>query len=655
MPYKIVFISPYKKMADLFSEVCQEFNKNIIVKIGDLESGAKKAIALEEQGIDVIISRGGTAIAIKKKVFNLPVVEIQISGFDLIRALYKIREKTKKAAIVGFYPFTYGVEGLGSIIDMELKVITLKESWYKQPYYIKKKLEAMKRQNYEWVVGDNISVEIAEQLGINAVLVESGKEALMQSILEAERVAEIRRNELEKTKRIKSIIDFAYEGIINVDQNGIIDTFNPQAEKIFKKEPYKVIGKNINKIFPEFNFSKIIKTGQRIEGKFWIVGDIKIVANIIPIKINNEVIRFVITFQKVSQIQRIEQKIRKKIYLKGNVAENKFEDIIGQSKIISNLKEEAKSYAQVDSPVLLYGETGTGKELFAQSLHNYSARKNKPFVAFNCAALPENIIESELFGYVEGAFTGAKRGGKMGFFEQAHEGTIFLDEIGEISQDIQARLLRVLQECKIRRLGDDRVIPVDVRIITSTNKNLNKLVKENKFRRDLYYRINVLNLKLPNLKERREDIPLLTKFFIKKYQYKFKKEIGGISEESMDILKSYNWPGNIRQLENIIERLIVRTRDHYIMPDLVKEVMEFFDDDKIMYVNNSNLESESNRGENDLNIPLIGNLEDIERVIIKKIIKNEKGNKTAVAKKLGIGRTTLWRKMRKKRLNKQTN
>jgi len=648
MPYKIVFISPYKKMADLFSEVCQEFNKNIIVKIGDLESGAKKAIALEEQGIDVIISRGGTAIAIKKKVFNLPVVEIQISGFDLIRALYKIREKTKKAAIVGFYPFTYGVEGLGSIIDMELKVITLKESWYKQPYYIKKKLEAMKRQNYEWVVGDNISVEIAEQLGINAVLVESGKEALMQSILEAERVAEIRRNELEKTKRIKSIIDFAYEGIINVDQNGIIDTFNPQAEKIFKKEPYKVIGKNINKIFPEFNFSKIVKTGQRIEGKFWTVGDIKIVANIIPIKINNEVIRFVITFQKVSQIQRIEQKIRKKIYLKGNVAENKFEDIIGQSKIISNLKEEAKSYAQVDSPVLLYGETGTGKELFAQSLHNYSARKNKPFVAFNCAALPENILESELFGYVEGAFTGAKRGGKMGFFEQAHEGTIFLDEIGEISQDIQARLLRVLQECKIRRLGDDRVIPVDVRIITSTNKNLNKLVKENKFRRDLYYRINVLNLKLPNLKERREDIPLLTKFFIKKYQYKFKKEIGGISEESMDILKSYNWPGNIRQLENIIERLIVRTRDHYIMPDLVKEVMEFFDDDKIMYVNNSNLESESNRGENDLNIPLIGNLEDIERVIIKKIIKNEKGNKTAVAKKLGIGRTTLWRKMRKK-------
>ncbi len=647
MSYNIVFISPYQKMADLFLEVCQEFNKNIVVKIGDLESGAKQAIVLEEQGVDVVISRGGTAIAIKKKVSNLPVVEVQVSGFDLIRALHKIREKTKKAAIVGFHPFTYGVEGLGNIIDMELKTLTLKESWYKQPGYIKKQLEEIKRQNYEWIVGDNISVEIAEQLGMNAVLVESGKEALMQSILEAERVAEVRRNELEKSKRIKSIIDFAYEGIITIDQNGIIDTFNPQAAKIFEKEVYRIIGKNINEMFPEFNFSKITKIGQKIEGKLWAVGNVKIAANIIPIRINDKTVRTVVTFQKVSQIQRIEQKIREKLFLKGNVAENTFNDIIGQSKIINNLKEEAKNYAQVDSPVLLYGETGTGKELFAQSLHNYSARRDKPFVAFNCAALPESLLESELFGYVGGAFTGAKKEGKMGLFEQAHEGTIFLDEIGEISQNIQARLLRVLQERKIRRLGDDRVIPIDVRIITSTNKNLSKLVRENKFRRDLYYRINVLNLKLPNLKERREDIPLLVNFFINKYQYKFKKEIKGISEESMDILKNYNWPGNIRQLENIIERLIVRTKDHYIMTNLVKEVMEFPDDDKTIYVNSYNLKNKTNRSEIDLHIPLTGNLEDIERVIIEKMIENEKGNKTAVATKLGIGRTTLWRKMKK--------
>jgi PAS domain S-box-containing protein len=640
MSYSIAFIAPYKKMGELFSEICQEYNKNIIIKIGDLEEGARQAVELEEQGaIDVVISRGGTAIAIKKKVTNLPVVEVQVSGFDLIRVLHQARQETNKVAIVGFYPFTYGIKDLGDIMNVNLKILTLNENWYEHPLYIEKKLKEIKIQGYNWVVGDNISVKVAKQLGMNALLIESGKEALMQSILEAERVAEVRKKELEKSKRIKSIIDFAYEGIITVDQEGVIDTFNPQAVKIFEREAYKIIGKNINKIFPEFNFSKITKIGQKIEGKIWTVGDIKIVANIIPIKINNEIVRTVVTFQKVSQIQKTEQKIREKLYLKGNVAENTFSDIIGQSQIFRNLKEEAKNYAQIDSPVLLYGETGTGKELFAQAIHNYSPRRNKSFVAFNCAALPESLLESELFGYVEGAFTGAKKEGKMGLFEQAHEGTIFLDEIGEISQNIQARLLRVLQEHKVRRLGDDKVIPVDVRIIASTNKKLIELLKENKFRDDLYYRINVLNLEIPPLRERKEDISLLVNFFIKKYGYKFKKIVEGISEEGMQILENYDWPGNIRQLENIIERLVVRTDKNFIMPNLVKEIM------KLQYVGGviDNYQKQDN-----INYPLSGNLENIEKNIIKEIINEEKGNKAAAARRLGISRTTLWRKMNNK-------
>ena len=640
MSYSIAFIAPYKKMGELFSEICQEFNKKIIIKIGDLEEGARQAVELEEQGaIDVVISRGGTAIAIKKKVTNLPVVEVQISGFDLIRALHQARKETNKVAVVGFYPFTYGIKGLGDIMNIDIEILTLKENWYEHTLYVEKKLKEIKKQGYNWIVGDNISVEIAERLGMNTVLVESGKEALMQSILEAERVAEVRKKELEKNKRIKSIIDFAYEGIITVDQKGVIDTFNPQAVKIFEKEAYKIIGKNVNKMFPEFDFSKITKIGQKIEGKIWTVGDIKIVANIIPIRINDETVRTVVTFQKVSQIQKTEQKIREKLYLKGNVAENTFSDIIGQSQIFRNLKEEAKNYAQIDSPVLLYGETGTGKELFAQAIHNYSPRRINPFVAFNCAALPESLLESELFGYVGGAFTGAKKEGKMGLFEQAHEGTIFLDEIGEISQNIQARLLRVLQEHKVRRLGDDKVIPVDVRIIASTNKKLIQLVKENKFRDDLYYRINVLNLDIPPLRERKEDISLLVNFFIKKYGYKFKKIVEGISEEGMQILENYDWPGNIRQLENIIERLVVRTDKNFIMTNLVKEIM------KLQYGGGviDNYQKQDN-----INYPLSGNLENIEKNIIKEIINEEKGNKAAAARRLGISRTTLWRKMNNK-------
>lgn len=636
----IAFIAPYKKMGELFSEICQEFNKKIIIKIGDLEEGARQAVELEEQGeIDVLISRGGTAIAINKKITDLPVVEVQVSGFDLIRALHQARQETNKVAVVGFYPFTYGIKGLGDIMNIDLEILTLSENWYEQPLHIEKKLKEIKMQGYNWVVGDNISVKVAKKLGMNAFLIRSGKEALMQSILEAERVAEVRRRELEKTKRIKSIIDFAYEGIINVDQNGIIDTFNPQAAKIFKKEAYKVIGKNINKIFPEFNFSRITKIGQKIEGKIWTVGDTKIVANIIPIKINNEIVRTVVTFQKVSQVQKIEQKIREKLYLKGNIAENTFDDIIGQSQIFKNLKEEAKNYAQVDSPVLLYGETGTGKELFAQAIHNYSPRRNRSFIAFNCAALSESLLESELFGYVGGAFTGAKKEGKMGLFEQAHEGTIFLDEVGEISQNIQARLLRVLQEHKVRRLGDDKVIPVDVRIVASTNKKLIQSVKENKFRADLYYRINVLNLEIPPLRERKEDISLLVNFFIKKYGCKFKKIVEGISEEGMQILENYDWPGNIRQLENIIERLVVRTKKNFIMTNLVKEIMKLQYGGSII----DNYQKQDN-----IDYPLSGNLEDIEKTIIEEVIKEEKGNKAAAARRLGISRTTLWRKLNNK-------
>ena len=643
MYYSIAFIAPYKKLGELFSEVCQEINKDIPVVIGDLEEGVRKAVELEEQGVDVLISRGGTAIAIKKKVTNLPIVEVQVSGYDLIRVLHQAQQETDRIAVVGFSPFTYGIEDLGDIMGLNLKILTLKEDWYDQSHYhyIEKKLIEIKEQNYHWVVGDNISVKIAKQLGMNALLIRSGKEALVQAILEAERVAQVRKQEIEKTKRIESIINFAYDGIISIDQKGVIDTFNPQAEDIFDKKAYKVIGKNIKEILPTMDLLKVTHKGYEEKDKMWTIGDKKIVANVIPIKINNEIIRVIATFHRISQIQKMEQRIREELYLKGHVAENTFEDIIGQSPAIAVTKEEAENYAQVDSPLLIYGETGTGKELFAQAIHNASPRKNNPFVAFNCAAIPENLLESELFGYVGGAFTGAKKEGKMGLFEQAHKGTIFLDEIGEISPDIQARLLRVLQERKIRRVGDDKLTPVDVRIVVSTNKDLYQLVEKKKFREDLYYRINVLNLNLPPIWERRKDVPLLVNFFIKKYRQRLKKAVEGISTEGIQILENYTWPGNVRQLENIMERLMVRTQEDYIKTSLVREIMNSLPGNKLELNIDGVFKS-------DMSISLMGNLEGIERNIIKRVVQEEKGNKAAAAKRLGISRTTLWRKLNNK-------
>jgi PAS domain S-box-containing protein len=579
-------------------------------------------------------------------VIDLPVVEIQVSGFDVIRALYQAKQKTEKIAVVGFEPFTCGLDELEEILGIDLKIVPLKKVWYDQPQYIEEQLQMIREQQYNCVVGDNISVKIAQQLGMLGFLIKSGKEALIQAIFEAERVAHVRKQEMEKAKRIKSIIDLSFEGILSIDQNGIIDTFNPRAEDIFSVKAYKVIGKNIENVFPTMKLLQTFESGHQEKEKVLDMGDTKIVANVIPIKIDNEVVQVVATFQKVSQIQRMEQRIREELYLKGLTADNTFSDIVGHSEVIEQVKEEAWDYAQIDLPILIYGETGTGKELFAQAIHNASARRNKPFVAFNCAALPESLLESELFGYVEGAFTGAKKHGRAGLFEQAHGGTIFLDEIGEIPKDIQARLLRVLQDRKIRRLGDDKITPVDVRIIVATNKNLARLVDEKTFREDLYYRINVLNLNLPSLCERKEDIPILVNFFIQKHRNRMNKIVKGLSQRGIRILEDYDWPGNIRQLENIIERLMVRTKEDYIRAELVKDVMKSLRGYTTPELERAPSSEKATSSLNVLILPLDKSLAEMEKLIIRRVVQEEHGDKIAGAERLHIGRTTLWRKLK---------
>ena len=645
MKYSLGCIAPYPELASLVAEVSFELERDILIETGDLEAGARQALQMEEQGMDVVISRGGTVIAIKETVTDLPVVEVQVSGFDIIRALHKAQQQARKIAIVGFEPFTYEPDDLGEILGLDLAVVSLKADWYDQPHDIEEKLRDIQQQGYSCIVGDNISVNVAQQLGMCGHLITSGKEAIVQAILEAERVAAVRQQEIEKAKRAKSIIQFAYEGIISIDREGIIDIFNPRAEAIFSRKAYKVVGKHIDEVLPAMKLAHSLQTGFQEREKMLTIGETNVLTNIIPIRVNEQIVRVVATFQKTSQIQRMEQKIREKLYLKGHTADHRFQDIVGQTQIIRQVKEEARDYAQIDLPILIYGETGTGKELFAQAIHNAGARRNKPFVAFNCAALPENLLESELFGYVEGAFTGATKKGRAGLFEQAHGGTIFLDEIGEISTGIQARLLRVLQESKIRRLGDDRITPIDVRIIVATNKKLSQLVDEGTFREDLYYRINVLQLMLPSLRERKEDIPILIDFFLKKNTQRLNKTIEGVSRNGMNLLLEYDWPGNVRQLENIVERLMVRSKEHHIMSKLIRDVMQSLRGYPAAMDTQTSLQNSSPTSS--FSLPLTASLAELEKMIIRQVLLEEQGNKGAAAERLNIGRTTLWRKLQK--------
>ena len=309
------------------------------------------------------------------------------------------------------------------------------------------------------------------------------------------------------------------------------------------------------------------------------------------------------------------------------------DNIIGNSDLIVQTKRNALIASRSTSTILITGESGTGKELFARSIHNHSDRVDNPFVTVNCAAIPDNLLESELFGYEEGSFTGAKKGGKLGKFELADKGTIFLDEIGDMSLHLQAKLLRVLQERELDKIGGKSNIFIDVRIIAATNKNLETMVKNGSFREDLYYRLNVIPIKLPSLRERRGDIPLLINYMIDEYSHKLEKEILGIDENAKQLLINYSWPGNIRELQNVIEYSINMSQSKVLTLDSMPKSIMNIDYDK----------KEEGTEE-------IRTLEELEIREIKKALikyKDYKKDKELAAKSLGISRATLYRKLEK--------
>jgi sigma-54 dependent transcriptional regulator, acetoin dehydrogenase operon transcriptional activator AcoR len=301
------------------------------------------------------------------------------------------------------------------------------------------------------------------------------------------------------------------------------------------------------------------------------------------IDINNNIKNFIISIKDTEKIQNAEIGIRKSLSKKGYLAKYNFSDIVHQSTIMKNTIERAKKIASTDAATLIIGDSGTGKELFAHSIHNNSIRKRNPFLGINCAALSDNLLESELFGYEEGSFTGAKKGGKEGLFELAHSGTIFLDELGSISQKMQVKLLRVLQEREVMRVGGSNLIPVDVRVIAATNENLEELVEKGIFRKDLYYRINSFTVKIPSLKDRKEDIPLFIDTIM--LQHNRKKQI---CKELMDFLINQEWPGNVRELKNCIEYLIFMGSDKLTLDDLPSYIK--IEDTKASKPENNNFE-----------------------------------------------------------------
>lgn len=452
----------------------------------------------------------------------------------------------------------------------------------------------------------------------------------MADLISSKLKAQINTEELEvEKKKLEILLDNMDKAVVSIDINGYVDKYNHKFKELFNLNDNDLLNKNIFDVLDfikktnETNFSKY-KMGSFSYNKRQ--RNVKGIYNINKIIIKGKFKGYVIDF--------IEKKEAIKSYNKMN-KEYKItlDNIIGTSELIIQTKRNALIASRSTSTILITGESGTGKELFARSIHNHSDRSEQPFVTVNCAAIPDNLLESELFGYEEGAFTGAKKGGKLGKFELADKGTIFLDEIGDMSLHLQAKLLRVLQERELDKIGGKSNVFIDVRIIAATNKNLEEMVKNGAFREDLYYRLNVIPIKLPSLRERREDIPLLINYMIGQYSDKLGKEILGIDENAKQLLINYSWPGNIRELQNIIEYSINMSHSKILTVDVMPKSLKTV---------------EYNSKEND--IEGIRTLEELEIREIKKALdmyKNYKKDKELAAKALGISRATLYRKLEK--------
>lgn len=617
----IVFIAPEHGIAETYRRVLSDVRDRIQVIEALSNEAVTSARYLEERGAEVFVARGGTAWRLKSESIRVPIVEIRLTSADMVQALFDVRSVTHlENPFIAVVAFPNMVQ---SLIDFE-PFLNLRLSCYRlvsekgAPSLVK----AAIAEGAQVVLGGAIATQIARSLGLPAVLLRTGESSIRQAFEEAQRIVYARKLEARSGNELKAILEYAYEGVVAINSGGRVTVFNPVAQSVTGLSQEQALGQLSNEVIPSIHLTEVLESGNEDIGQIVDFGRSKVMVNRIPIRVGGEIVGAVATFQDVTRIQSMEAMLRREIYSKGHVSKFSLADIRGRSPILVETVETANRYAHVDSTVLIHGETGVGKELFAQGIHQASSRVDGPFVAVNCAALPESLLESELFGYVEGAFTGAVRKGKPGLFELAHHGTIFLDEVSEIPLSLQGRLLRVLQEREVVRLGHDRIIPVDVRVLCATNRELNRLVEEGRFRRDLYWRLNVLSLSIPPLRKRPADVLLLLSHFLLSLSPGGRQRIQ-FTRDAADFLTCYPWSGNVRELKNFCERLMAVTRGGEVDEAFTKRLLEY--SEPVLTLCNQ----QADFGE------------------VERALAAAGGNVGRAARILGVHRATLWRRRKR--------
>lgn len=631
---KICLISPTENLARRAKSLIARRGMDVRVEVKELEAAVSLAKRLLTQDDYLFISRRGTRDLLRKSL-NIQIVNIPGEASDYIPAIQQLRHEQ---GLIAFFSFE-------EEISNELRTICYLLNLKMKHYYFSDSLSCQSAvqqavaDGAAWGLGGVVSERFAKMYDLPYIRVESSDASILHALDAAQQLYITQQENARQQEqlqiqleRYQNILDYTHDAIIAIDENGRISTTNQVAEQMLLPAKPPFAGRPIEEVLANTHLTSVLHTGEAEIGQMMNIHGTLVSTNRVPIRVGGQVKGVVATFQDIKTLQTAERNIRIKLHEKGLVAKYRFSDILGRSPAILEAKRLSENFADSQFTVMLYGETGTGKEMFAQSIHNASPRRDGPFVAINCTALNRNLLESELFGYADSSFTGARRGGKAGLFETAHGGTIFLDEIGELPLEFQAPLLRVLQEKEVRRVGDDTVIPVDIRIIGATNRNLLQLVEEGRFRRDLYYRLNVLSVQVPPLRERGDDYLKIARAI---YDRVLPQRSAGEEEAFFRVLgrcRVYTWPGNVRELTNLVERVSLLLH----RGSSEEEVFQSLN------IGVGGQKSVSSVPPTQTAAPVL------DRAAVLAALQRNGGNASRAAKELGISRSTLYRRLNQK-------
>ena len=616
----VLLVVPYEELQERFEAcVAQQDTQDIRVDICHLWGSRFSDIDFDQY--HVIAARGITGYSIREHHPKVAFVEISVTSDDILNTLSKAVDLFGRQRMAVVLPDSVrcNMEQITRLSGMELEIFYIHNEEDAE-----QTVDAIQRENIHYVIGGLTIYSECRKRGITALPFETAAETVHRTVDIALETARSINRARVKSHLMRTVLDNHHDGVLACDLRGIVVAANTQACYHLTNgnaAVSEIINRPIDELLPDSGWREVLGSGVAQDTMREFNG-LTAIMRCAPMSMDGQRTGLFFTIQTARAVQDTDSRIRREMKQKGFTAQYTFNDILVKDAQMQQRLILAYKYAKTDANVLILGETGTGKELFAQSIHNASPRSQYPFVAVNCAALPEHLLESELFGYSEGAFTGAKKGGKEGLFELAHKGTIFLDEIGEMPINLQAKLLRVLQEKELRRIGDNKIIPVDVRIISATNITIRRKILEGEFRSDLYYRINLLEMQLPPLRERPDDIEWIFMNLLEQHCRAHAQPVPHVSPEVLAQVRSYPWYGNVRELRNFSERLIILNEGS----EITLEQLE------LTGLVDAAAEKDDGHAERS------GPAQPYKR-------------KEDIAREMGISRTTLWRRSRKMKQN----